>query len=121
MNISLLPLMLAVLFSTRQVTVTASTATANGFPRDVVEAEDLHFDIDYSKPQIRHYGKIHAGTVMAKATKFQSHSDGDAQENENNIQKRLVAYDLDPILPPYDHDNVYGQLMIQLQAEVRLG
>lgn len=120
MNISLLPLMLAVLFSTRQVTVTATTATANGFPRDVVEAEDLHFDIKSSKPQIRHYGKIHAGTVMAKATKFQSHSDGDAQENENNIQKRLVAYDLDPILPPYDHDVVYGQLMIQLQAEEKL-
>jgi len=106
---------MTVLLSTRQVVIVAATAAANGFPRDVVEDEDLHFDINSSKPQIRHYGKIHAGTVMAKVTKFQSHSDN--QENEN-IQKRLVAYDLDPILPPYDNVNVYEHLMVKLPIEV---
>lgn len=107
-NVSALPIMavwVAVLFSSAQ----CHQVAANGFPRDVVEDEDLHFDINSSKPQIRHFGRIHAGSTMAKVTKFQSESD--------DIQKRLVAYDLDPILPPYD--KVYEQLVVKLEEKVK--
>ena len=107
-NVSALPIMavwVAVLFSSAQ----CHQVAANGFPRDVVEDEDLHFDINSSKPQIRHFGRIHAGSTMAKVTKFQSESD--------DIQKRLVAYDLDPILPPYD--KVYEQLVVKREEKVK--
>jgi len=111
-NVSTLPIMaawVAVLFSSQ----CHHQVAANGFPRDVVEDEDLHFDINSSKPQIRHYGKIHTGSTMVKVTKFQSESD----EGEENIQKRLVAYDLDPILPPYD--KVYEQLVVKLEERAK--
>ncbi len=68
------------------------------FAAHELDEQDLQFDMHSPKPQIRHYDKLHAGSMMAKVMKFRDATD-------DSIQRRLVAYDLDPILPPY-HVNV---------------
>lgn len=78
-----------------------------GYQGENIEGEDLSFDIDSLRPQIRHYGKLRAGSVMAKSIKFEvTNANGD-----KDIQRRLVAYDLDAIFPPYD--NVYEELVVK--------
>ena len=85
------------------VLLLSTSVSASGYPGDDAEDEDLHLDINSSKPQIRHYETAHAGSIMAKTTKFRS--------ADEEIQRRLVAYDLDPILPPYD--NVFDELVVK--------
>eukprot|EP00557_Chaetoceros_sp_GSL56_P007065 CAMPEP_0176504380 /NCGR_PEP_ID=MMETSP0200_2-20121128/15899_1 /TAXON_ID=947934 /ORGANISM="Chaetoceros sp., Strain GSL56" /LENGTH=834 /DNA_ID=CAMNT_0017903801 /DNA_START=134 /DNA_END=2638 /DNA_ORIENTATION=+ len=80
------------------------------YSEDGFEDEDLSFDMDSSRPQIRHYNILRAGSVMAKSVKFESTS----ASGDKEIQKRLVAYDLDAIFPPYD--NVYEHLVIKASS-----
>lgn len=62
------------------------------------------FDINSSEPQIRHFNKIKAGSVMGLVTKFKN-DDGD-------IESKLMVYDMDPVLPPYD--NIYHDLIFKV-------
>lgn len=78
-----------------------------GYTVDSIEGEDLSFDINSSRAQIRHYGTLHSGSIMAKSIQFEV---TDAK-GDKKMQRRLVAYDLDPIFPPYD--NVYEDLVIK--------
>uniref|UniRef100_A0A7S3Q4R2 Uncharacterized protein n=1 Tax=Chaetoceros debilis TaxID=122233 RepID=A0A7S3Q4R2_9STRA len=104
MNKCLVALLL--MFSSRSTT-TAARLISNDINIDD-DQQDLDLDLNSSKPQIRHYDKLHAGSIMAKVIKFR---DPDAADPDNSIQRRLVAYDLDPILPPYD--DVLEQLVLK--------
>ena len=76
---------------------------------DDAEEIDMHFDINSSKPQIRHYKDANpgAGSVMAKTVKLRPKSP------DEEIKRRLVAYDLDPILPPYN--DAYDKLILKVK------
>ena len=84
----------------------STSFSANGYSNDDdAEEVDMQFDINSSKPQIRHYTHKQAGSVLVKTVKINS-----ASPDDDEIKRRLVAYDLDPILPPYD--DVYEQLIL---------
>ncbi len=72
-----------------------------------LENDDSYFDINSVKPQIAHY-KGYAGTVMAKQTLIPS--SGDSSEEG---RRRLIAFDMDPILPPYDDPMKNLQLILE--------
>jgi hypothetical protein len=62
------------------------------------------FDLNSSEPQIRHYNKMKSGSIMGKVSKVRN--------AEGELESRLFAYDMDPVMPPYD--NVYDDLVLQV-------
>ncbi len=94
--------------------LSSTFSQANGFAnlkyiQDDIEEVDVNFDIESSKPQIRHYNHVQAGSVMAKTIKLASEN----EDGEEEIQRRLVAYDLDPLMPPYD--DALDQLIVKIK------
>ena len=86
--------------------VLSAVSSSNAYTRKGSDDEDLHLDINSSKPQVRQYGRPQAGTVMAKVKKLENVKDGEDD-------RRFVAYDMDPVMPPYD--NVVEDLVIKVR------
>lgn len=86
--------------------VLSVVSSSNAYTREGSDDEDLHLDINSSKPQVRQYGRPQAGTVMAKVKKLENVKDGEDD-------RRFVAYDMDPVMPPYD--NVVEDLVIKVR------
>lgn len=72
------------------------------------------FDINSHKPQIQHYTNSRAGSILARGIPLAS-SECDNDKIKTVAKRRLVAFDLDPIFPPYD--NAFEELFVILESD----
>jgi len=70
------------------------------------------FDINSQKPQIRHLINSRAGSILARSVPL---APSECDNDKTVVKRRLVAFDLDPIFPPYD--NVFEELFIILEND----
>jgi len=80
----------------------------NGVAIDESEST-LTFDINSQKPQIRHYNNARAGSILARSVPLAA---SECDNDNTEVKRRLVAFDLDPIFPPYN--NVFEELFVML-------
>ncbi len=85
-------------------------------------SDQYYFDLHSTKLQIKHY-KNHAGTVMAKqfvipSSKRNEPGSSTRTRIQEGKKKRLIAFDLDPILPPYT--NVRDKLQLVLGEDINI-
>ncbi len=73
------------------------------------------FDIESTEPQIAHYKK-HAGSILVHQINLDSMNYGASYDSRGVNKKRLVAYNLDPMLPPYS--DVIDRLQVSFEEQM---
>ena len=90
------------------------------FAQDEVGSKNIDssyfFDLDTTESQIAHYKK-HAGSVLVNPIMLDSHSD-DSGYDDRGERKRFVAFNLDPMFPPYS--DVIDRLQVPIPIEQKL-
>lgn len=88
------------------------------FAQDEVGSKNIDnsyfFDLDKTESQIAHYKK-HAGSVLVNPIFLDSDSDDNGYDNRGE-KKRFVAFNLDPMFPPYN--DVIDRLQVPIEQKV---